>query len=83
MENIDLFPQATRESAEKKAALAPRNIEAWRNFSRTVFEAGALPEKTKQLIAVAVAHVTQCRYKIKICLIYCFTQNIFLQNFYL
>lgn len=26
---------------------------------------GALPAKTKQLIAVAVAHVTQCRYCIK------------------
>jgi len=65
MENNNLFPEATRESAEKKAALAPNNIEAWRNFSRTVFEAGALPEKTKQLIAVAVAHVTQCPYCIR------------------
>jgi AhpD family alkylhydroperoxidase len=65
MENYSLFPQATKELADKKAALAPRNIEAWRNFSRTVFEAGALPEKTKQLIAVAVAHVTQCPYCIR------------------
>jgi AhpD family alkylhydroperoxidase len=65
MEHKTLFPEATRESAEKKAALAPKNIEAWRNFSRTVFEAGALPEKTKQLIAVAVAHVTQCPYCIR------------------
>ena len=31
-------------------------------FSKTVFAAGALPEKTKQLIAVATAHVTQCPY---------------------
>lgn len=60
-----LFPQATRENAAKKAALAPKQIEAWRNFSKTVFEAGALNEKTKQLIAVAVAHVTQCPYCIK------------------
>lgn len=27
-----------------------------------MFAEGALPEKTKQLIAVAVAHVTQCPY---------------------
>jgi alkylhydroperoxidase/carboxymuconolactone decarboxylase family protein YurZ len=27
---------------------------------KTVFKEGALLEKTKQLIAVAVAHVTQC-----------------------
>jgi AhpD family alkylhydroperoxidase len=30
-----------------------------------VFADGALPGKTKQLIAVAVAHVTQCPYCIK------------------
>ena len=60
-----LYPEATREDAEKKAALAPKQIEAWRNFSRTVFKEGVLDEKTKQLIAVAVAHVTQCPYCIK------------------
>ncbi len=51
--------------AKKKADLAPAHIEAWRNFSQTVFKEGALDEKTKQLIAVAVAHVTQCPYCIK------------------
>jgi AhpD family alkylhydroperoxidase len=30
-----------------------------------VFADGALPGKTKQLIAVAVAHVTQCPYCIR------------------
>ena len=30
-----------------------------------MFKAGAIDEKTKQLIAVAVAHVTQCPYCIK------------------
>ena len=60
-----MYPTVTKEMAEKKAALAPQNIEAWRNFSRTVFKAGALDEKTKQLIAVAVAHVTQCPYCIR------------------
>ncbi|HEX7017149.1 MAG TPA: carboxymuconolactone decarboxylase family protein, partial [Cyclobacteriaceae bacterium] len=34
-------------------------------FSRTVFAEGALPAKTKELIAVAVAHVTQCPYCIR------------------
>ncbi|MDD3722371.1 MAG: carboxymuconolactone decarboxylase family protein [Lutibacter sp.] len=65
MESESLYPKTTKELADKKAALAPKNIEAWRNFSKTVFEAGALPEKTKQLIAVAAAHVTQCPYCIK------------------
>lgn len=40
-------------------------MEAFRNFSKAVFKDGALPEKTKQLIAVAVAHVTQCPYCIR------------------
>ena len=65
MENHNLYPETTNEILEKKAALAPKNVEAWRNFSKTVFEAGALDEKTKQLIAVAVAHVTQCPYCIR------------------
>ena len=65
MENENLYPLTTKELADKKAALAPKNLEAWRNFSKTVFEAGALPERTKQLIAVAVAHVTQCPYCIR------------------
>lgn len=65
MKSDQLFPAATREINEKKAALAPEITEAWRNFSKTVFKEGALPEKTKQLIAVAVAHVTQCPYCIR------------------
>lgn len=65
MENETLYPKTTKELADKKAALAPKSVEAWRNFSKTVFEAGAIDEKTKQLIAVAVAHVTQCPYCIR------------------
>jgi AhpD family alkylhydroperoxidase len=65
MKNEDLYPKITKQLADNKAALSPKNFDAWRNFSKTVFEAGALSEKTKQLIAVAVAHVTQCPYCIK------------------
>jgi AhpD family alkylhydroperoxidase len=36
--------------------------EAFENFSHAVFADGALPERTKELIAVAVAHVTQWPY---------------------
>ncbi|WP_369794685.1 carboxymuconolactone decarboxylase family protein [Kutzneria sp. 744] len=31
-------------------------------FSKQVFAESALPERTKQLVAVAVAHVTRCSY---------------------
>ena len=65
MEQKELFPPVTREISKTKEALAPEIMNAWRNFSRTTLNEGALPEKTKQLIAVAVAHVTQCPYCIK------------------
>lgn len=61
----ELFAVPTREEARERAELAPKQIEAWRTFSRTVFKEGELDEKTKQLIAVAVAHVTQCPYCIR------------------
>jgi AhpD family alkylhydroperoxidase len=60
-----LYPQATRALAEQRSRLAPAPVEAFRTFSRAVFAPGALPTKTKQLIAVAVAHVTQCPYCIR------------------
>lgn len=65
MENTPVFPAGSREMNEKKAALAEPQVAAWRTFSKTVFQPGALDGKTKQLIAVAVAHVTQCPYCIR------------------
>lgn len=65
MNQNELFPTPTLKINEKRAELAPASMEAWRNFSKTVFQDGALPEKTKQLIAIAVAHVTQCPYCIR------------------
>ena len=62
MSEDQLYPQSDREINEKRASLAPKTLEAWRNFSKTVFQDGALPEKTKHLIAIAVAHTTQCPY---------------------
>jgi AhpD family alkylhydroperoxidase len=60
-----VYPSSTREIAEKRRALAPECEKAFQAFSRQVFADGALPAKTKQLIAVAVAHVTQCPYCIR------------------
>ncbi|AMN47165.1 alkylhydroperoxidase [Steroidobacter denitrificans] len=61
----DLFPHATPELAAVRKNLAPHIHDAFTAFSEQVFKAGALPAKTKQLIAVAVAHVTQCPYCIR------------------
>lgn len=60
-----LFPQSTKQLAQKRRDLAPEIEAAFDQFSRAVFKDGALPAKTKQLIAVAVAHVTQCPYCIR------------------
>jgi len=51
--------------AERRKRLAPGIEEAFHEFSRQVFANGALDRKTKQLIAVAAAHVTQCPYCIR------------------
>ncbi len=59
------YPPATRGLAEQRRLLAPGPAEAFRAFSRSVFAEGAVSAKTKQLIAVAVAHVTQCPYCIR------------------
>jgi len=60
-----MYPTATRELAHKRHELVPEMAIAFQTFGQKVFAEGALPGKVKQLIAVAVAHVTQCPYCIK------------------
>ncbi len=60
-----LYPPASKELSQKRRALTPEIQAKFEAFSQQVFADGALPGKTKQLIAVAVAHVTQCPYCIK------------------
>src|ERR1051325_5954603 len=61
----DMYPPSTRELAQKRRELAPEAEAAFQAFSQAVFADGALPAKMKQIVAVAVAHVTQCPYCIK------------------
>lgn len=61
----DILPPATPDLAAMRKNLAPHIHDAFTAFSERVFAAGALPPKTKQLIAVGVAHVTQCPYCIR------------------
>ncbi len=60
-----VYPNTTGELAKRRKDAAPEIHDAFQAFSKQVFADGALPEKTKQLIAVAVAHVTQCPYCIR------------------
>ena len=60
-----MYPEASRELHRQRQALAPDTLAAFRAFGEKVFADGALPSKTKELIALAVAHVTQCPYCIR------------------
>jgi AhpD family alkylhydroperoxidase len=60
-----MYPDVSKELAQQRKDLAPEIHAAFRAFGQQVFADGALPGKTKQLIAVAVAHVTQCPYCIR------------------
>jgi AhpD family alkylhydroperoxidase len=60
-----VYHATTPQLAAWREELAPGVHAAFAEFSKAVFADGALPERTKQLIAVAVAHVTQCPYCIQ------------------
>ncbi len=60
-----MYPPAIREIAQQRRDLAPETQAAFDAFSRKVFAEGALSAKMKQVVAVAVAHVTQRPYCIK------------------
>lgn len=63
--NDAIYPKPSPEMRKRRSALAPKVDDAFRAFSEQVFADGALPAKVKELIAVAVAHVTQCPYCIR------------------
>ncbi|MGA2158309.1 MAG: carboxymuconolactone decarboxylase family protein [Dehalococcoidia bacterium] len=53
------------EKAAKMFALKPELMKAFLDFDGKVFAEGSLNVKTKELIAVACAHITQCPYCIE------------------
>jgi len=60
-----IYTEPTPQVAQQRRELAGETYQAFRQFSKQVFADGALDAKTKQLIAVAAAHVTQCPYCIQ------------------
>ena len=60
-----MYPPPSQDLARKRRELAPNIQAAFHAFSELVFAEGVLPAKTKQLIAVAAAHITQCPYCIQ------------------
>ncbi len=60
-----IYPHATADIARKRHDLTPNQQAAFEAFGKAVFAEGVLSAKMKQIIAVAVAHVTQCPYCIR------------------
>jgi len=60
-----IYPLSTTEIRHKRRDLAPNQHAAFEAFSNAAFADGVLSTKLKQIIAVAVAHVTQCPYCIE------------------
>jgi AhpD family alkylhydroperoxidase len=60
-----MYPHAGPELSRRRRELTPDQLAAFEAFGKAVFADGALSSKIKQVIAVAVAHVTQCPYCIK------------------
>jgi AhpD family alkylhydroperoxidase len=61
----ETYPNPTAKIARKRRELAPQQQSAFEAFGKAVFAEGHLSAKMKQVIAVAVAHVTQCPYCIR------------------
>jgi AhpD family alkylhydroperoxidase len=61
----DLFSRDTIRSLRKLRLLKPDLFKGFMDFDQMVFKDGALPAKTKELMAVTAAHVTQCMWCIE------------------
>lgn len=57
-----LYSLELRRNFAQLKHLAPEQFQAFQKFNMDVFQDGALTEKEKEIIAVAITHVTQCPY---------------------
>lgn len=58
----NFYEKDHRKHLDKLNELAPEQAQAFSTFNTEVFKDGALTKKEKEIIAVAVAHVTECPY---------------------
>ncbi len=56
------YDMDTRQQRETLYGLKKELLESFGAFDSKAFEDGAIPKKTKELIAVACAHITRCPY---------------------
>ncbi len=61
----DFFSKETIKSLRKLRKLKPDYFKGLMDWDEMIFSDGALPAKTKELMAVAAAHVTDCPWCIE------------------
>ena len=57
---MDFHGVDVRTQFKKMRELAPEVYRAFLEFDQKAFKDGAIPAKTKELIALGIAHLTQC-----------------------
>lgn len=60
-----VYPPSTGALSDAHKRLTPESHDTFQTFSQKGFANGVLTTRTKQLVSVAVAHVTQCPYCIR------------------
>ena len=62
---VDFFGKETSKYLRNLRQNAPDAFKGFLDFDKEVFKDGAIPSKTKELMAITAAHVTQCPWCIE------------------
>lgn len=58
----EIFKKSDIKKLRKVRELTPESFKAYVEFDKQIMSDGAIPKKVKELIAIAVAHTTQCPF---------------------
>ena len=61
----DFYIKDSAKQYKKLREMAPEAMKGFLEFDKAVFKDGAIPSKTKELMAITAAHVTQCPWCIE------------------
>lgn len=61
----DFYIKDSAKQYKKLREMAPDAMKGFLEFDKAVFKDGAIPSKTKELMAITAAHVTQCPWCIE------------------
>lgn len=58
----EIFKKSDIKKLRKLKELSPESFKAYVEFDKQIMSDGAISKKVKELIAIAVAHTTQCPF---------------------